>query len=183
MLYNIALFLHIIGALLLSSAVAVEWLCVINIQKAETLENLSEWIPRIGKLNRVYPTGFVLILIPGIYMSVIVWKDAGWVIIGLLGLVLLGMIGGIITGRNINKINKTISSENILSEELLARLNLKPLRTSIMLRTSVFTGIVLLMTLKPDIVVSTIIILSAVVIGLVPGMLKPEIKRAGNIEV
>lgn len=84
MLYKIALFLHVIGALLVCAAIAIEWLCIINIRKAGTIERIKDSVLNFSKIGKIGDTGALLILVPGIYMMVAVWHDAKWGVFGLL---------------------------------------------------------------------------------------------------
>ena len=103
MLYKIALFLHVSGALMIGAALAIEWLWVINIRKADAMERIKELILNFSKVSRIGDIGAALVLLPGIFMMVTVWHDARWGVFGLVGFVLIAMIGGIVTGKKMKK--------------------------------------------------------------------------------
>ena len=86
-LYSIALFLHIVGALLLFVLLTIEG---ISLRQGFTA----------ARLNRVLgPISALAILVPGLYMSVTPWGWRGWIVAGLAVWVLIAL-GGAVTGIN-----------------------------------------------------------------------------------
>lgn len=168
MTYNIILFLHIIGALLLSAAIAIEWLCVAELRKADSFSSIQKSINRYSGLNKIGGIAMLLILVPGIYLMITVWKDAGWIIAGFLGLILIGAIGGILTGRKIIHMKKLLINEEKNSNEIMLLSVYKSIYISIYLRTSIFLGIVFMMTVKPGLSISFLILVVSACVGLLP---------------
>jgi hypothetical protein len=74
MFYKIALFLPVIGALMLFASMTIEWKFIINIRKSNVLENIKVSISNYPRLTKIGPISIFLILIPGIYMMAAVWK-------------------------------------------------------------------------------------------------------------
>jgi hypothetical protein len=167
MLYKIALFLHVTGALMLCASITIEWLFIINIRKAKTAERIDELVFNYSKAGRVGDIGAILILLPGIYMMVTVWDDARWAILGLFGLILIAIIGGITIGRKMKKTRELIKSENN-SLEALALLKDNSLWLSIKIRTAIFFGVIFLMTVKPQLAGSIITIAISIMLGALP---------------
>ena len=168
MIYRIALFLHVTGALMLFAALAIEWLFVINIRKAMAIESIKKSFFNYPKLTAIGSIAIFLILIPGIYMMAVVWKNASWIIIAFIGMILLAIIGGAVTGRKMKAINKIVSNENNVSGELRSLLNNNSLILSLKIRTAVFLGIIYLMTVKPSLTGSIITLIASVIIGFIP---------------
>jgi hypothetical protein len=168
MLYKLALFLHVAGALLLCSAIVIEWLCVINIRKMKNIENVKEWVSNYLKLTILGPAVIGLILISGIYMMIVVWHDTAWIIFGFIGIILIAVIGGSIIGRKMRIINKMIPNENNISGRLEPLLTDKAFLFSIKIRTAIFIGIIFLMTYKPELAGSIITLITSIVLGFVP---------------
>ncbi|GAA4301457.1 DUF2269 family protein [Compostibacter hankyongensis] len=168
MWYKIALFLHVIGALLLCTALVIEWLCILNLRKADTPERIRESVFNYSALSKIGGTAMLLILIPGFYMTAMVWKDASWIMIALAGLLLLGIIGGVVTGRKMNKIKKMVKTGNNSVQEFKPLLNKNSLWLSIQIRTFLFLGIIFLMTVKPGLAGSITAILISILVGFLP---------------
>ncbi|MGF6848983.1 hypothetical protein QFZ51_004218 [Chitinophaga sp. W3I9] len=66
MLYKIALFLHITGALMVCAAIAIEWLCIIHFRKTASMDRIKESLFYYSKVGIMGDIGALLILIPGI---------------------------------------------------------------------------------------------------------------------
>jgi hypothetical protein len=175
MYYRIALFLHVTGALLLFAAMIIEWLCLVNFRKAMDLREIKESISNYSKSGLIGFTAVFLVLIPGIYMMAVAWKNAGWIITAFIGMILLAVIGGAVTGKKLKVIKKIISNENNISPELRSLLNNNSLMLSLKIRTAVFLGIIYLMTVKPDMKGSASVIIISIILGLIP--LKSKAKK------
>jgi hypothetical protein len=168
MLYSISLFLHITGVLLLFSAVGIEWLCFVNMRRSESKETICNWFNQTKILKRLFPTASTLILLTGIYMSIAVWKDAGWVIIGFIGLIAIAVSGGVISGKKIAAIETIANNDKDKPfKDIKDMVNDNFLWNSLMIRTAAGLGIVYIMTIKTDLVNSIIVMVIAVIAGYV----------------
>ncbi len=101
MLYTISLYLHIVGALVLFSAVGIEWMILTNLRKSVSRENIITWLKHFPILKNFFMAAFFLLLIPGIYMMIEIWQSAGFVIIGIIGLITLSISGRFLSGGRI----------------------------------------------------------------------------------
>jgi hypothetical protein len=157
---------------MLSAALALEWLCIINMRKADSMERIRESVFNYSKLGKIGDIAAMLILVPGIYMMVAVWHDATWGIFGLLDLILIGAIGGMTTGRKMKEMSKILKTENEhpqLGE--LAKSN--SLWLSIGIRTAILLGVIFLMTVKPGFAGSIITIVLSIILGVLPLRMRP----------
>ena len=179
MLYKIALFLHIIGALMLCAAIAIEWLCIINLKKADTIAAIKASISNYSRLGIIGGLSMALILIPGIYMMVTVWQEAAWIIISFIALILIGVIGGAVSGRKMNKVKKVLKNEDSGSSKLRELLQGDALWVSIKLRTAIFIGVIFMMTIKTDLPGSILTLCISALAGFLP------LQKAGrnNIQI
>lgn len=168
MLYKIALFLHVTGALMLCVVIALEWLCIISIRNSNAMDRIKEAVSNYSRVGIIGDIAAFLILIPGIYMMVVVWDDARWGIFGLFGLILIGVIGGIFTGRKMKKIRKIIKTNDESSQELGKLLKNNSMWFSIKLRTAIFLGVIFLMTVKPGLAGSMITMVISILLGSIP---------------
>jgi hypothetical protein len=135
-LYSIALFLHIVGALLLFVLLTIEG---IALRQGFTA----------ARLNRVLgPISALAILVPGLYMSVSPWGWRGWIVAGLAAWVLIA-VGGAVTGINL----------------LAGRWNARTAAASWSIRVGLALGAVFIMTVKPDLLVSVISVVAGAALG------------------
>ena len=149
MLYSIALFLHVLGALGMFVALGIEWTCLRNLPHATNAREARGWLGLFMILRRFYPLSFFTILVTGIYMMAVSWGGAPWIAIGLLGLLALPAIAGVMTARRVRRIGPELGESVELDESVKARLVDPALRLSHRLRVGLAVGIIFLMTVKP----------------------------------
>jgi len=179
MLYTITLYLHIVGALILFCAVGIEWMILTNLRKSSSRENILSWLNHFLILKNFFMIAFFLLLIPGIYMMVNIWHSAGFVEIGIIGLVALSISGRFLSGGRIMVIRSGAAqteSESPL-HDLLNKTRDSYLWDTFLIRTGAALGIVLMMTFKTDLVDSIIIF----VIGGALGFLIGKISKAPEV--
>ena len=92
----------------------------------------------------------LILLISGFYMTATVWGGVAWISVALGALIVLGALGGILTGLRMRAIRRTIVAENGPISAAFYRLLHHPLLwLSIQTRVAIALGIVFLMTVKP----------------------------------
>jgi hypothetical protein len=100
----------------------------------------------MGDYRRVAPVAggsMLLLLATGLYLATAYWGWKGaWISGGLLAFIVLGALGGMLTGRSVSGFHKAPEAADKL--QLHAKL-----RTAWLLRAWIFAGIVFLMTTKP----------------------------------
>jgi hypothetical protein len=120
-LYSIALFFHIVGALLLFVLLTIEGV------------GLRQGF-MAARLNRVLgPISALAILVPGLYMSASHWGWKGWVVVGITAWLFIA-VAGTATGIGL----------------LAGRLTTRAAAASWSIRVGIALGVVFIMTVKPD---------------------------------
>src|SRR2546422_712048 len=109
--YAIAVFLHIVGALGLFAALALEWASLYNLRRVPTAGQAREWTKLLSALRFVGGPSTLTILVTGIYMTATRWGGQGWIGAGLAGLVLIAVVGGALGGRRSAAIARTVAGE------------------------------------------------------------------------
>lgn len=166
-LYSIALFLHIVGALVLFVALGLEWTSLLYLRRAATTEQAREWLKIFTSLRRLYPISWIVILIPGFYMAATVWGGVAWITVALAAVILLAVLGAALAGRRMAAIGQSVAGESgPLSATLHSRLEDPLLWASLRVRTAIALGIVFLMTVKPGLIGALITMGVAVLLGL-----------------
>ena len=148
-LYSIALFAHIIGAVLVFVLLTIEGLGL-----------------RFGfeyaQLNRMLgPVSAVLILVPGLYMMAAQWGWAGWIVTGIAAYVLIAGVGAY-TGISVMR----------------GRMNRRTAVVSWLARIGLALGVAFIMTVKPSLIASVAAVLVGVVLGAAAGALRPRKEAA-----
>jgi hypothetical protein len=165
-LYSFALFVHILGALALFGAMGLEWVALLNLSRVDTAEQAGEWLKIFALFPRIYPFAWGAILLAGLYMTAMVWKGAGWIIVALISVVVLGAVGGALTARRMAALAQGIAREKgALSSGLRATLHDPYLLAVLQVRLAFTLGIVFLMVTKPGLVVGLLDMGVATVLG------------------
>jgi hypothetical protein len=141
-LYSIALFAHILGAILVFVLLTIEGLGL-----------------RFGfgyaQLNRVLgPVSALLILVPGLYMMAAQWGWAGWIVTGIATYVVIAGVGAY-TGISVMR----------------GHMNRRTAVLSWLVRIGMALGVLFVMTVKPSLVLSVAAVLMGVVLGAAAGAL------------
>jgi hypothetical protein len=140
-LYSIALFVHIVGALLLFALLSVEGI------------GLRVGFPT-AQINRVLgPIAALAIFVPGLYMMKAQWGFAAWVVVGITTYVLIAAAGAY-TGISLMR----------------GRMDGPAATLSWLLRIGMALGVVFDMTVKPDLLVSVAAVLVGAVAGAALGV-------------
>ncbi|SRR5712692_1480525 len=135
-LYSVALFVHIVGALLLFVLLTVEGVGL-----------------RVGfasaPINQVLgPISALAVLVPGLYMMNVAWGWTGWVAVGIAAWVLIALFGAV-TGVSVmrGRMSKTAAA------------------LSWSVRVGMALAVVFDMTVKPDLLVAAIAVAVGAVLG------------------
>lgn len=139
-LYPLALFFHIVGALLLFVLLTIE----------------GALLGRAGmaaRMNRILgPISALFVLVPGLYMTATQWGFRPWILVGLATYVLIAALGAF-TGITV----------------LRGRMSLDVARGSWLVRVGAAVGIVFDMSLKPDWAVAIAAVGVGTIAGLAAG--------------
>src|SRR5438270_8031001 len=90
---GLALFFHILGAFGLMAALAVEDVVLRGLRGARTGEQARSWLSAMRAVRLVAPASIALILVMGLYLMLAAWGWRGWIVSGLVALLLVGLIG------------------------------------------------------------------------------------------
>ena len=165
--YSIALFFHIVGALGLFVALGLEWTSLLYLQQVTNTEQAREWLRIFRLLRRVGPISLGAILLSGFYMTATTWGGTPWISVGMAALILIGVLGGALTGPRMAAVGRAAATESgALSLTFRQRLHDPLLWTSIQTRVTVALGIVFLMTVKPELTGALVTMSVALIVGL-----------------
>ena len=164
MLRNVLLFTHVISAMGLFTALGMEALALTQLRRASDSAAARAALAGLESTRRISGPSAGLLLLTGISLAAY-WRGQGaWMGLGLAGLVAVGAIGGVLTGRRVGGLEKKLG-EGVMGTALTDAL--PALRTSLVLRGALLTAVVYLMTARPGPVGSLSALGAAVVVGLV----------------
>jgi hypothetical protein len=168
-IYSIALFLHVVGALLLFVTLAVEGVALRQLRRAATTE-AAQGAAALLRLNRIVgPLSALAVLVPGLYMTATSWGLVAWIVVALVSWVLIAVLGAV-NGIRILALER--------SQALLTVIRNPMFLISWMTRVAIALGIVFLMTVKPGAVASALTIALAAAAGAALGRALTKMRRA-----
>ena len=144
MLRSILLFVHVISAMGMFTALGMESVILAQLAASPEPEQTRRALWGFGRIRRTGAPSLALALLTGIYLAsaASAWSDA-WVVVAIGGIVLVAVVGATLTGMPVVRFEKAGAGP-----EGLAPL-LGGLRASLALRAATVAGIVFLMTVKP----------------------------------
>jgi hypothetical protein len=176
--YSIALFLHIVGALGFFAALGVEWMTLIQLRRATTVEQIRDWLSAAGSFRRVGMISMLTLLIAGLYMMITVWGGIPWLLVSFVAIALMMVTMGRISSPRLKVIRQEAAAEKGAVSLNLQELVQHPLLwVGMQSRVIIGLGIVFLMTVKPDLAGSLITVGITLVLSVVLAL--PMLSRGG----
>jgi hypothetical protein len=179
-LYTIVLFLHIVGAIGYFVGLGTWLFLLAALRRAQRVEQVRTITPLMGLIGPLILFSVLLLLAAGLYMAITTWGLlTGWIDVALISLLLIVPLGTAINEPRRRAIDRLAqeASDGPLSRSLEQRthdpvLLIAPRTTIILL-----LGIVFLMTNKPSLLGSLIVIAVALALGLAWGVLVSRTMR------
>ena len=158
--FSIVLFIHVLSAMVLFIALALEGVILFRLRAATSLGQLQFFTRLSRRLGVLYGPAFIGILFGGIYLASQLRSHAAWIPLAMGATLVLGLIGGVVTGR------KALSQEAVAFESVSAQAKSKGLVLSYGFRAGLAVGIVFLMSATPGLVPSITALVLASCIGM-----------------
>jgi hypothetical protein len=171
-LYPIALFLHVVGALLLFVTLTVEGVALRQLRGAMNTD-AARGAAAMLKVNRIVgPLSALGVLIPGLYMTATSWGWVAWILVALISWLLLAVLGAV-SGIRIAGLERT----HLLLNEIRKPIFL----ISWLTRVGMAVGVIFLMTVKPGAVEAALAMLIATAAGAALGMVVSRARQAPQV--
>lgn len=174
-LYNIVLFVHVIGAIGYFLSIGVWLFILVGLRRAQHVEQVRALL-HLNDLSGPVGAGSVMVLlISGLYLAFTAWRQQnGWILVALISLILIVSITAVLTAPRRSAIVKQLAHEapdGALSETLKQHIHDPVLSATFCTVAVLLLGIVFLMTTKPELVSSLIVMAVALVLGLLASLL------------
>jgi len=180
MLYHLALFVHISGAVLWFIGLGLEWLGLNRLRQAERVEQVREVSELLHVLQRLFPLSVVLLLGGGLYMTITTWGfTLAWLDAALVTLTALPIVGPRVHGLRLTRIRQMALAQpdGPLSASLRAQTTDPVLVFWSRIVALLGWWMVFLMTLKPDLLGTLAAMGVAVVLGVLFALLAQRTLR------
>ncbi|MGB6429401.1 MAG: hypothetical protein WBF06_02365 [Candidatus Acidiferrales bacterium] len=167
--YSVILFLHIVAAMGIFVGLGLEWVSTALFRKAAAAADFRAAIGALRSVPILFGSSGALVLLTGGYLAAKIGRaSVGWIVPSLAALVIIGALGGAVTGRRLRRIRAVhlegagpvpIGLRTLAHDPLLV--------ASLRIRLALALGIVYLMTGKPALVPSLVVLACATLAGLV----------------
>jgi hypothetical protein len=185
-LYLTILFIHVGSALVLAAALGVDWMLLVLLRRASSVQDAHSWLEMWTAVSWVASLSLLVLLVTGGYMvgRFGQWPLA-WPKAALVALVLIGAFGGI-SSKRMRAARKACGAAVGMGDSECLRLLRNPiLKISVNTRIALLFAAVLLMTMTPGIYASSAIaggVLVGVLVSLIGSSPKtsPKAVEAGR---
>jgi len=184
-IYTIVLFLHIISAIGVCIGISVVLLGVALLRRAQRVEQVRTILAFATTAFPIAGVSMLLLLAAGFYLALSAWSlRTSWIAVTLVSLLLMIALGAGVIGPRMRAIVMATreASEGLLPSQLSARIHEPVLVTVLLIQALMLLGIVFLMTTKPELVRSIIVMGVALVVGLAWGVLVSRSGRSRGLE-
>jgi hypothetical protein len=177
-MYHIALFLHILGVLCLMGGHTLIHASLEVMRRAQTVERIRDWAAIAAGLDKFMPAFTLAILLPGLYMAWTNWGwTTAWIDASLMLFLLMMILGPALLGRRFAALNREVkaAAPGMIPESLAIQIRDRRLWTVENTFTCLLLAILFLMTIKPNLLGTVVVLSIALVAGLLstirlPGM-------------
>ena len=186
-IYTIVLFFHVSGAIGYFVGMGTWLFGLAAMRRAQRVEQVRSLVQLVGLSGPLFGLSVLLLLAAGLYMALTAWGLlTSWIMVGLISLVLLAPLGTAFLEPRRRVIDRLAQKapDGPLPEELERCIHDPILLTVPQTLTALLLGVVFLMTTKPSLVGSIIVMAVALVLGLVWGALVSRMTppRTGQAE-
>jgi len=186
-IYTLVLFMHVIGAIGYLLSIGMWLFVLVGLRRAQYVEQVRALIHLNDLSGPFGAVSAVVLLAAGLYLAFTAWSLlTGWIVVGLISLVLLAPLGTALLEPRRRVIDRLArkASDGPLPEELERCIRDPVLLAVPQTLTALLLGVVFLMTTKPSLVGSIIVMAVALVLGLVWGALVSRMTppRTGQAE-
>ncbi|MGI2328978.1 DUF2269 family protein [Planococcus sp. YIM B11945] len=169
MLYNVVLFLHILGAVTMFMAMAILTVAMLSMLQAKETIAIRQWSSLAVKTDALFPLSTLIILLPGLYLVFAAWGwGTAWINVSLAVLLVLSFLGPVINLRRLKGILEAaeFETETVPSAELMRKVRDRGLWTSVSTMAMLVVGILFLMAVKLPLIGSLVTMVIAAAAGI-----------------
>jgi hypothetical protein len=172
--------LHVVGAIGYFLGIGTWLFVLVGLRRAQRVEQVRAFIHLIGLSGPLSGIGALFILATGLYMVLTAWSlSTGWILVALISLILMASSGAALIEPRRRAIDRLAreAPDGPLPQPLELRTHDPVLLTALQTIGALLLGMVFLMTTKPDLVGSLIVVGVALLLGLASGVLVSRTRR------
>ncbi len=179
-LYSFVLFVHVVSAIGLFVGLALEGFGLPRIRWAQDAKQMQVFVRAFNRLHWIFIPSFAGILLGGLYLGSSHGRGTYWIPAALIAALAIMLVGGLIAGRKLNQLKKTLNKDDETFEMLSVRAQGELLTLSYGLRLGKALGIAFLMTAKPGLWPSVSALVAGCGAGLIAAAAIENISRIGS---
>lgn len=179
----IALFLHVIGAIGYFLGIGTWLVVLVGMRRAQRVEQVRALIHLTDLSGPLAGLSVLLIVASGLYMALTAWSlQTGWILVALISLILMVPSSAVLIVLHRSALDRLAREalDGPVPEALAQRIHDPVLATVLQTVAALLVGFVFLMTTKPDLVGSIIVMVVALVLGVASGVLVARSTRIGH---
>jgi hypothetical protein len=167
--YAIALFVHIVGALVFFASLGLEWAGLRQVRRAVAPEGAGAWMRLLSSVRPISIASMLTLVISGGYMMATTWGAIPWTLVTLGSLAVVIALSLVLTSPRMAAIGQALAAGRGMLTPSFHRAANDPLLTiSLHTRVALTLAIVMLKVVKPDWGGSLLVISVAIVLGIFP---------------
>jgi len=186
-IYTIVLFVHVVGAIGYFLSIGTQLFILVGLRRAQHVEQVRAFI-HLNNLSGPFGAGSAVVLLAaGLYLALSAWSLlTGWILVALISLILIVPTTAVLIAPRRSALVKQLersAPDGALSLALSQRLHDPVLLATLLTVAALLLGIVFLMTTKPELAGSLIVMAVALVLGLLSSLLVSRMRRAPRQEI
>jgi hypothetical protein len=169
--YVVALFLHLVGAVFLFMAFAVEWVIQARVRSCSSLEQARPWLTAGKPAVMLGAIGGIGVFIPGLYLAAhdALWA-AAWIQAAIAASIVIALAGVVFTGPRTRALAKLAMAGGEAAANATGRLRDPVVFFSLRVRAWLALGVLFLMAAKPGLATTLVTMGAALLLGIVAGV-------------
>jgi hypothetical protein len=171
-LYHFVLFLHILGVLGLFAAITLQHAFLTGIRTASSVSQVRAWSQLVPVIERSHPITSPLILLSGLYLTIASWGfQTAWIDASILVLIAMAIVGVRLVAPRFQAIHHAAdaASEGPIPDALAREIGDPGVKSTVRSQSAIAIGLIFLMTNKPDLIGTIVVLVVAVVLGVLWG--------------
>jgi Predicted integral membrane protein (DUF2269) len=181
-IYNIVLFLHIVGAIGYFLGIGIWLFILLGLRRTQRVEQVRSLIHLTDLSAPFSGASAVLLLATGLYLALSAWSLLiSWILVALISLLLMVPTSAALIAPRRSAIVKQLAREapgGQLSRALEQHLDDPVLATVFTTVVTLLLGLIFLMITKPNLVGSLIVMVVVLLLGLVSSLFVSRMRRA-----
>jgi len=161
--YTLLIFVHVLGGVSVFGALGVEVAALRSLSRADTITEARTSMAILDEVGSFAHVAMITVLVTGVWMMAARWGPEPWVLMALAALVAMGILGAVLTLPAMVRLEAALAVGSGAVPGNSGGLVGGPLRASLWFRVGLAVGIVGLMTTKPGLAASFVIIGTAAV--------------------